>query len=136
MKRLILNNKKYTLEDIYSFSKENIYDIGLSKEVVRRIVESRKIVDNKSMQDKPIYGINTGFGKLSSIKIKNTDISKLQENLILSHAVGIGDYIPDRIVRIIILLKIISFTKGHSGVSLSLVNQLVVFLNNILINEL
>ena len=58
MKRLILKNKKYTLEDIYSFSKENVYDIGLSKEVVRRIVESRKIVDNKSMQDKPIYGIN------------------------------------------------------------------------------
>jgi len=130
MKRLILKNKKYTLEDIYSFSKENVYDICLSKEVVRRIVESRKIVDNKSMQDKPIYGINTGFGKLSNIKIKNTDITKLQENLILSHAVGIGDYTPDRIVRIIILLKIISFTKGNSGVSLELVNQLVTFLNN------
>ena len=69
-------------------------------------------------------------GEPSGDKLASKVISKLQENLILSHAVGVGDYIPDRIVRIIILLKIISFTKGNSGVSLDLVNQLLIFLNH------
>ena len=130
MKSLILTNKVYTLEDIYLFSKVNMYNISLSKEVVENIIKSRELVNTKSRGDDPIYGINTGFGKLSKIKIKSSDINKLQKNLILSHAVGVGEYIPDRIVRIIILLKIISFTKGYSGVSLEVVNQLVNILNN------
>ena len=130
MKKLILKNKKYTLEDIYAFSKPNVYDIYLSEDAQDRITKSRKLVDDKSMDDIPIYGINTGFGKLSNIKIKNSDISKLQKNLILSHAVGVGSYIPGRIVRIIILLKIISFIKGNSGVSLDVVNHLIAFLNH------
>ena len=57
-------------------------------------------------------------------------LPKLQKNLILSHAVGVGSYIPGRIVRIIILLKIISFIKGNSGVSLDVVNHLIAFLNH------
>ena len=130
MKKIILKNKKYTLEDIYAFSKPNVYDIYLSEDAQDRITKSRKLVDDKSMDDIPIYGINTGFGKLSNIKIKNSDISKLQKNLILSHAVGVGNYIPGRIVRIIILLKIISFIKGNSGVSLDVVNHLIAFLNH------
>ena len=130
MKELVLKDKKYTLEDIYSFSKADIYNISLSKEAEEKIIKSRTLVDNKAMDDKPVYGINTGFGKLSTIRIKNTDIAKLQENLILSHAVGVGEYIPDRITRIIILLKIVSFIKGNSGVSLDLVDHLMRFLNS------
>jgi len=130
MKQLILRNKKYTLEDIYTFTKPNVYDISLSESLKDKVIKSRQLVDNKSMQKVPVYGINTGFGKLSNIKIENSDISKLQENLIISHAVGVGDYVPDRIVRIIILLKIISFIKGNSGVSLDVVDQLTAFLNH------
>ena len=110
MKQLVLKNKEYTLEDIYLFSKADTYTLSLSKDAEKKIIKSRELVDSKSIEDKPVYGVNTGFGKLSTIKIKNIDIAKLQENLILSHAVGVGDYIPDRISRIIILLKIISFT--------------------------
>ena len=84
MKKLIIKNKEYRLEDIFSFSKAGNYKISLSKEAEEKIIKSRKLVDKKSMHDQPIYGINTGFGKLSTIKIKNADISKLQKNLILS----------------------------------------------------
>ena len=130
MKKIILKNKKYTLEDIYLFSKEKSYHISISDEAEKKVLESRALVDSKIMQNNPIYGINTGFGKLSTIKIKNMDIANLQKNLILSHSVGVGNCIPDRIVRIIIILKIISFIKGHSGVSLSLIKQMLIFLNN------
>ncbi|MBI44617.1 MAG: histidine ammonia-lyase [Candidatus Marinimicrobia bacterium] len=130
MKKIILRNKKYTLDDIYLFSKKHKYHFSISKEAEQKVLESRALVDSKIMQDNPVYGINTGFGKLSTIKIQNMDIAKLQKNLILSHSVGVGNYIPDRIVRIILLLKIISFIKGNSGVSLALIKQMLIFLNN------
>ena len=129
MKRVTLTAKKYSIENIYKFSKVQ-YHISLSKELKNNIIESRQFLNDKINEDKSIYGINTGFGKLSSIKINQKDINKLQENLILSHAVGVGDNIPNEIVRIIILLKVLSFTKGNSGIRIEVVDLLLNLLNN------
>ncbi len=69
----------------------------------------------------PVYGINTGFGKLASIKIDSADVATLQRNLILSHCCGVGQPLPENVVRLIMSLKLISLGRGASGVRLELV---------------
>ena len=69
----------------------------------------------------PVYGINTGFGKLASIKIDAADVATLQHNLILSHCCGVGQPLNENIVRLIMALKLISLGRGASGVRLSII---------------
>ncbi|MGE7371139.1 histidine ammonia-lyase [Neorhizobium sp. NPDC001467] len=69
----------------------------------------------------PVYGINTGFGKLASIKIDASDVATLQRNLILSHCCGVGAPLPENVVRLIMALKLVSLGRGASGVRLELV---------------
>ncbi|MCJ7996426.1 histidine ammonia-lyase [Rhizobium cremeum] len=69
----------------------------------------------------PVYGINTGFGKLASIKIDSADVATLQRNLILSHCCGIGAPLPENVVRLILALKLVSLGRGASGVRLELI---------------
>ncbi len=71
--------------------------------------------------DAPVYGINTGFGKLASIRIAPADVATLQRNLILSHCCGVGAPLPENIVRLIMSLKLISLGRGASGVRLEVV---------------
>lgn len=75
------------------------------------------------------YGINTGFGSLCDIRIDADRLAELQANLVRSHACGLGDLVPEELVRLILLLKIQSLSLGHSGVSLALLKQLVAWYN-------
>jgi histidine ammonia-lyase len=68
-----------------------------------------------------VYGVNTGFGKLASIKIESADVATLQRNLILSHCCGVGDALPENVVRLIMALKLVSLGRGASGVRLDIV---------------
>jgi len=105
--------------------------ISLSKEVIDKIENCRTYLDEKlNKSDQPIYGINTGFGSLCNVKISNDNLSKLQENLVLSHACGTGERVPNEIVKIMLLLKIQSLSYGHSGTQLQTVERLVNFYNN------
>lgn len=74
-----------------------------------------------AMGELPVYGVNTGFGKLASIRIDTADVTTLQRNLILSHCCGIGALLPENIVRLIMALKLVSLGRGASGVRLELV---------------
>ncbi|CAD7030247.1 histidine ammonia-lyase [Pseudorhizobium endolithicum] len=74
--------------------------------------------------NEPVYGINTGFGKLASIKIDARDVATLQRNLILSHCCGVGSPLPESVVRLIMALKLVSLGRGASGVRLELVRLL------------
>lgn len=78
----------------------------------------------------PIYGINTGFGSLYNVKINSANLTKLQENLMKSHACGTGDMVPKEIVKLMLLLKIQSLSYGHSGSQLETVNRLIDYYNN------
>lgn len=89
------------------------FDAGIEK-AARRIAEI-------AAGNAPVYGINTGFGKLASIKIEAADVATLQRNLILSHCCGVGAPLPDDVVRLIMALKLISLGRGASGVRLELV---------------
>ena len=116
-----------TLQDIISQNKP----IALSEEAKINIQKCREYLDKKmASHDKPIYGINTGFGSLCNVKISNENLSQLQENLVKSHACGTGDEVPQEIVKIMLLLKIQSLSYGNSGVQLQTVERLVDFYNN------
>ncbi len=105
--------------------------IGLSEDAKDRIIKCRSYLDEKMKTNKnPIYGINTGFGSLYDVKISNKNLTKLQENLMLSHACGTGDYVPQEIVKLMLFLKIQSLSYGHSGIQLATVNRLIDFYNS------
>src|SRR5699024_3270084 len=77
----------------------------------------------------PFYGINTGFGSLHNVKISKEKLSKLQENLVMSHASGTGDKVDPILVKIMLLLKVQSLSYGHSGITLKVVERLIDFYN-------
>jgi histidine ammonia-lyase len=105
--------------------------IALSESAMKKILACREFLDEKMKTNKsPIYGINTGFGSLYNVKITTKNLTKLQENLMLSHACGTGDYVPKEIVKLMLFLKIQSLSYGHSGVQLETVNRLIDFYNN------
>jgi len=103
--------------------------ITLTAAARRRIRASRAIVDALHHSPEPHYGINTGFGILAHKRVPPADIERLQENLILSHAVGVGDEVPPEIIRLMLLLKVNGLAVGLSGVTSRVVNHLIRFHN-------
>ncbi|MEZ4803130.1 MAG: histidine ammonia-lyase [Gelidibacter sp.] len=105
--------------------------IALSESSKEKIIKCRAYLDERmKSQDEPIYGINTGFGSLYNVKISKDKLIQLQENLVMSHACGIGEKVPNEIVKLMLLFKIQSLSYGHSGVQLSTVERLVDFYNH------
>ncbi len=94
-----------------------------------RVRASRRIVDRLRDDPAPHYGINTGFGILAHQRVPAADIEQLQENLILSHAVGVGDEVSAEIVRLMLLLKVNGLAVGMSGVTERVLNYLIRFYN-------
>jgi histidine ammonia-lyase len=126
----------YISADLLSIEKINeiiSHDLKLelSEEARVNIEKCRNYLDEKmKSHDKPIYGINTGFGSLCNVKIAGENLSKLQENLVKSHACGTGEEVPHEIVKLMLLLKVQSLSYGHSGVQLETVERLIAFYNN------
>jgi len=125
-----ISNNTLGLEELNTIIEEN-HTLALSEEAIANINKCREYLDNKMQTEtNPIYGINTGFGSLYSVKISNEDLTTLQENLMKSHACGTGDEVPHSIVKIMLLLKIKSLCYGNSGVQLVTVERLIDFYNN------
>lgn len=104
--------------------------IKLSQEVFERIKINRSYLDKKLKEGGIHYGINTGFGSLCSVVVSESELSTLQENLVCSHACGMGDMVPIEIVKWMLLLKIKGLSVGYSGVRPIIVQTLVDFYNN------
>jgi histidine ammonia-lyase len=81
-----------------------------------RIAESAAAVARILAKGQPIYGVNTGFGKLASVRIEDADLATLQRNIVLSHAAGVGEPIAQPIARLMMALKLASLAQGASGV--------------------
>ncbi len=106
-------------------------ELSLSADARNRIETCRNYLDNKmETQKEPIYGITTGFGSLCNISIDATQLRQLQKNLVMSHSCGVGERVPDEIVRLMLLLKAQSLSYGNSGVQLVTVQRLLDFFNN------
>lgn len=125
-----INTNTLTIREISELiqSKNEVVLSDTSKEAISRC---RQFLDEKLKTNrKPIYGINTGFGSLYNVSISKNNLSKLQENLVMSHACGTGNKVPGAIVKLMLLLKIKALSFGNSGVQLLTVERLVDFYNN------
>lgn len=105
--------------------------LQLSESSADLIKSCRIYLDEKiAGQKEPIYGVTTGFGSLCNHSISPADLSQLQKNLVMSHACGMGDRVPDEIVKIMLFLKIQSLSYGKSGIQLKTVERLIDFFNH------
>lgn len=130
MGKYIVGSERLTIDRVEKILRDN-EKIELGPEAVGRITACREYLDEKMATcDTPIYGITTGFGSLCNVSIGKKDLSKLQENLVMSHACGTGDRVHPDIVRLMMLLKIQSLSYGNSGVQLVTVERLVDMFNS------
>ena len=123
MSTLILKPGNVTLAELRRIYREEL-PVQLDRSAKPAIEASAAIIAKAACGDAPIYGVNTGFGKLASIRIPHEDTAALQRNLILSHCAGVGKAIPQRITRLMMALKLLSLGRGASGVRWSLVELL------------
>ena len=98
--------------------------VELSEGARRRIDAAAEAVGRVIAEGTAVYGVNTGFGQLAQVRIEEDELANLQENLVRSHAAGVGKDLSDEIVRLVILLKVMGLARGHSGVRLRLVDAL------------
>ncbi len=127
--RLIVDNQLVTLPELRRAWMGPI-TVELGPEAQRRVAESQELIDEVVALGDTVYGVNTGFGQLASVRIGNDELAHLQENLVRSHAVGVGEDLDDEIVRLIMLMKVIALAEGFSGVRLELVETLCALINN------
>ncbi len=105
--------------------------LSLTKDAEEKITKCREYLDKKiAGSDELFYGINTGVGFLQNIKINKTQLEELQSNLLKSHACGMGEEVPNEIVRLMMMLKIKGLSYGYSGVSIEIVQRLTDMYNN------
>jgi histidine ammonia-lyase len=117
-----------TLSDVQHFLKNKIH-ISISQESKNKVNAAHQVVKRIIDSDQPVYGVNTGFGKFSEVRIDRNKLIELQKRLVYSHAAGTGDPLPLETVHLIMLLKIKSLSLGHSGCRLEVINQLIGMVN-------
>ena len=121
-----ITGETLTLHDLHTVCYHDT-PVVLGEEARQRILRSRKTVDDLVEQDKVVYGITTGFGKFSDVRITNDET--LQRNLIITHAVGAGEPFSREASRGIMLLRVNNLAKGFSGARLEVVETLIAMLN-------
>jgi histidine ammonia-lyase len=130
MKFEIDHNKRLKIEELDLFLKDDQAQVVLSESTKSQIITCRNYLEAKIKKlNAPIYGINTGFGSLCNVIIPDSDLEQLQENLVKSHACGMGEEVPVAIVKLMLFLKIQSLAYGKSGVQLETVQRLCDFIN-------
>jgi histidine ammonia-lyase len=127
--KLTINNQLISLAKLRQAWLEPV-TVDLGDDARPRIAESNEFIDDVVAHGDTVYGVNTGFGQLASVRISDDELAHLQENLVRSHAVGVGEDLDDDIVRLIMLMKVIALAEGFSGVRLELVEKLCDLINN------
>jgi histidine ammonia-lyase len=104
--------------------------VTLEAAIWPRVEAAAPVVERAAASEKLTYGVNTGFGKLARRRIDAASVAALQRNLVLSHAAGTGEVLPDAVVRLVLLLKVASLALGYSGVRRATVESLLALLND------
>lgn len=123
-----ITGDRFSLDDIKRFLKGA--KVSVPSEVAAKLKKTRAFVEKKLNSKEPFYGINTGFGILANQRIDDKNLKLLQENLIYSHAVGIGDPFPSHLSKLIMLLRANVLAKGYSGIRPETLDLLVSMINN------
>ncbi len=103
---------------------------GLTQEAIEKVEGCRKKVQIMADSDKAVYGINTGFGPLCDTQISPAETSKLQENLLVTHAVGVGEPIDKELSKIMMICKVHALCQGFSGIRLEVIERILYFIEN------
>ena len=128
MKAISLGFDGMTLDQLVAIAREGAH-VKLTEGSQKRLRSTRQMVENWVAGEKTIYGITTGFGALSDVVISKKDTRKLQENILKSHAAGVGDPLDEQCVRATMALRIKDLARGHSGIRLETVEHLAALLN-------
>jgi len=128
MKKLIIKGEDLDYATLFNIC-ENEMQISLDESCKSRINDAAKVVAKVISDGKTVYGINTGFGLLANTRINPDELERLQHSIVLSHAAGVGEYLSDSSVRLLMVLKINSLARGYSGVRLAVIDALIALLN-------
>jgi histidine ammonia-lyase len=127
--KITIDGESLTLDQVEFFLKSSP-KLEISDEAEKRINKSRALVDKWVDNNEVIYGVTTGFGEFANVRISKENILELQENLIVSHAAGSGDYLPPAIVKIMMLLRLNALARGYSGIKLSTLEFMIKMIQN------
>lgn len=123
---------KLTVAKVIAISKGNLKAI-LTKDAILKVTNCRKKVEKIASSDKAVYGINTGFGPLCDVQISPKETSQLQTNLLITHAVGVGNSIDKELSKLMMICKVHALCQGFSGIRLKVIERVIYFIENELI---
>ncbi len=130
MKKFILDGQSITMNSLH----EMVYTAGaqfeLAESAKKEIKKSRDYIEGRIAKGEVMYGVNTGFGAFSSVRISDSEIEQLQKNLIRSHSMGIGEPFTKDQAKAMMILRANTLSRGHSGVRVAVVEKIIEFLNN------
>jgi len=129
MHSISISGTSLTLADLRAVW-EGPVQLTVEDDAYALIRKSQATVDSVLSSGKQVYGINTGFGLLASVRISDDELVHLQENLVCSHAAGVGAPLPDAVVRLVMVMKAKALAQGYSGVRPVLVDTLCALVNN------
>lgn len=125
---LLLSGQSLSLEEIHHVARGG-RQVGLAPSALARVDASRQLIEKILEKEVAVYGVNTGFGKLSDVRIPGNHLSELQVNLLRSHACGLGKPLSNAEVRAMLLLRANVLAKGLSGVRREIIEMLISLLN-------
>ncbi len=123
-----LDGHSLTLGQLVSIA-DDFSEAGLTPGARAQVAAARRVVDEFAQHDAPTYGINTGFGSFAEVKIPADSLGQLQVNLLRSHAAGVGEPLPERVVRAAMALRANVLAKGFSGIRVETLELLIALLN-------
>ncbi|MEY3026427.1 MAG: Histidine ammonia-lyase [Planctomycetota bacterium] len=129
---ILLDGSPLTPADIARVARASLtapVRVELSAAARERIADSRAVVERTLASGKAVYGLNTGFGSLSRVRIEHARACELQRNIIRSHASGVGEHLPREVSRAVMVILAASLARGASGVRVATVERIVAFLN-------
>ncbi|WPK10372.1 histidine ammonia-lyase [Lysinibacillus louembei] len=125
---IILNGSDLTIEQMKAILYKG-ETVAIDEAAKQRVLKSREHVERIVRDDKTVYGINTGFGKFSDVKIEEAEVGALQINLIRSHACGFGELFPEVVTRAMTVLRLNALLKGFSGIRYEVLERLAMMVN-------
>ncbi|HEX3025685.1 MAG TPA: aromatic amino acid lyase, partial [Clostridia bacterium] len=125
---VILTGNTLTLEEIDRIINRD-EKVQAAPESMEKAAASRRAVERVVSENRTVYGITTGFGKFSSVRIDPEDSDELQLNLIYSHACGVGEPFSPQVAKTMLLLRVNTLLKGYSGVSLPVIDLMIELVN-------
>ncbi len=120
---------KLTVAKVITIAEGSLNAI-LTDEAKEKVNSCRKKVETMAASAKAVYGINTGFGPLCDVQISPVETSKLQENLLITHAVGVGNPIDKKLSKMMMITKVHALCQGFSGIRLEVIERILFFLEN------